>query len=293
MGEMIIKRKYGCKRSPHNISNNGIRMSQLLLDKAPADLLDYPNYLNLTEKYFFHEKSQGLQGCCVGMSISVLAESFLKDKNKELSPAFLYWVARSYDEDTNEDSGACIENGMKTLKEFGICEEGFFPYDENIYDVEPSKEAYNNAKAYRINTYINIDNGISGIKSYLYTKQKPVVFGMEVYEGFARDIEKDGLVSIPNKNDSPIGGHSALIVGYKDNTFKDNLISVFNHKKSKYGYFIVLNSYGKDYSKRRGSLFYLPYEYIMFNKAYDFYVITTGDNPNYKDEIIDRNKEKE
>ena len=285
--EENVKRKYGCRRSPHNTNDNEIKMSQLLLNKAPVDLMNYPNYLNLTERYSFRQKSQGIQGCCVGMSISVLAESFLKDKNKELSPAFLYWVARSYDKDTEIDSGACIENGMRTLKEFGICEENLFPYN---YNVEPSKDAYNNAKAYRINTYINIDNGISGIKSYLYTKQKPVVFGMEVYEGFTKDIEKDGIVSIPNKNDSPIGGHSALIVGYKDNTFKDDLISVFNRKKSRYGYFIVFNWYGENYNKKTGNLFYLPYEYILFNKAYDFYVITTKGNKNYQDEVIQRNK---
>ena len=177
--EEDVKRKYGCKRSPHN--DDELKMSQLLLDKAPADLLDYPTYLNLENEYSFRMKNQENQGSCVAMSTSVLAESFLKDKSKELSPAFLYWQARIYDNDEQEDTGACIKNAMKALKEYGICEESYMPYDAHIWDKEPSKEAYSNAQAYRVNQYINIDNGISGIKSYLYTKKKPVVFGMEVY----------------------------------------------------------------------------------------------------------------
>lgn len=282
--ENIKKIFRGCHRSIHD--ENELRMSQMLLNKAPIDLIDYPNYLNLMEEYPLQVKNQGEQGSCACQALSVLRSSFLKDKEKELSPAFLYWQSRVYEgEDTNQDTGICLKSGLETLKKYGICEEQYMPYSEYIYNQPPSEEAYSNAKIYKIDTYINLDNGISGIKSYLYSKKKPVIFGMEIYDGFIKGTGKDGIVPIPNQNEKPLDGHSALIIGYKDNTFKDNLASLFNKKRSKYGYFIVLNSYGEDWNEN-GGLFYLPYEYLLFNKAYDFYVITTKDNYDYKSEVI-------
>ena len=275
-----IKRKIGsCHRSIHD--ENELRMSQMLLNKAPIDLIDYPNYFNLMKEYPLNVKNQFNQGCCAGMALSVLRESFLKDKEKELSPAFLYWQSRVYEgEDVNQDTGICLKSGLETLKRYGICEEEYMKFDSNIWNQPPSEEAYSNAKIYKIDTYINLDNGISGIKSYLYSKKKPVIFGMEIYDGFIKGTGKDGIVPVPNQDEKPLDGHSALIIGYKDNTFKDNLISLFNKKRSKYGYFIVLNSYGKDFGKQ--GLYFLPYEYLLFNKAYDFYVITTKNNLNYQ-----------
>ena len=277
--------KWKCKRSPHN--ENELKMSQMILNKAPIDMIDYPSYLNLTEENYYRVKDQQKQGVCAGMAASILRESFLKDKSKELSPAFLYWQSRKSEGDTSQDNGVYLETVLQVLKDYGVCEEKYMRFNPDIYDKEPSKKAYSDAKAYKIDKYISIDNGISGIKSYLFNKRKPVIFGMEIYENFIKETKKTGIVPIPKRDEKPIDGHSALIVGYKDNTFKDNLIAIFNHKRSKYGYFIILNSYGKEFGGHNG-ICYVPYDLLLQNKAYDFYVITTKDNKNYESEVIQK-----
>lgn len=277
--EYIKKRYGGCYRSP--IDENELRISDMILNKSPADL---PKEFNLIDKCP-EPRDQGRQNSCGGFAGALLRQMHLDDINTQLSPAFLYWQSRSYNNQANEDCGTCIRDILRTLKEFGISEEKYMPYDEKDYSTPPSKQAYENAKMYKINNYINIDNGISGIKSYLYTKKKPVIFGMEVYDSFIEETGKTGIAPIPKEGDRAISGHSSVIIGWRNNTFKDNLISVFNHKRSKYGYFVVLNSYGQNWGGNKG-VFYLPYEYIYQNNAYDFYIISVKGSQEYKSEII-------
>lgn len=276
--EYIKKRYGGCYRSIH--SPDELRMSDMILNKSPADL---PKEFNLIDKCP-EPRDQGQQNSCGGFAGALLRQMYLENTNICLSPAFLYWQSRSYNRQINEDCGTCIRDILQTLKEFGISEEKNMPYNETDYSTPPSKQAYENAKMYKINNYINVDNGISGIKSYLYTKKKPVIFGMEIYDSFIEETGKTGIAPIPREGEVPISGHSCLIIGYRNNIFKDNLISVFNHKRSKYGYFIVLNSYGKDWGKH--GMFLLPYEYVLFQKAYDFYVISG--NQSYESEVIQK-----
>lgn len=266
------------KRSPYDSKERCI--TDYLLNRASADL---PHSFNLLDKCPKEIRDQKTQGICGAFATATLREMHLKDANIQLSPAFLYWQARAYHNQTDEDCGVYLRDMVRVLQEFGIPEEKYMIYNSENYSVPPSKEAYNNARMYKINHYCRMDNGVSGIKSYLYTKKKPVLFGMEVYKGFIKETGKKGIAPVPSEEEKPIDGHAALLVGYKDNTLKDDLISVFNHKRSKYGYFIVLNSYGKHWGKR--GFFLLPYEILLMNKAYDFYVITTN-NQDYENEVI-------
>lgn len=278
------KRKYGgCHRSPHD--GNEKKLSDYLLNRATIDL---PNEFDLLDKYPKEIREQGSQGSCGGFAGAILRQMHTNNINEQLSPAFLYWEARKIRNNETEDSGVYLQDIVQVLQDLGVPKESYMPYDENTWTVPPSIEAYKQAKKYKIDTYFNVDNGIAGIKSYLYSKKKPVLFGMEIYENFVDETKRTGFVPIPKRNEKPIDGHSALIIGYKNNTFKENLVSTFNHKRSKYGYFIVAHSYGKQWSKKTGNLFYLPYEFVLMQKAYDFYVITTSKN--YEEEIIDKNK---
>ena len=230
----IKQRLGGCHRSPYD--PNEKKLSNYLLNKAVIDL---PNKFDLLDKYPKEIRDQGLQGSCGGFAGAIMRQMHTDNINEQLSPAFLYWQARKIHNNELEDTGVYLQDIIKVLQNFGVPKEIYMPYDEKIWDKQPSKEAYENAKKYKINTYFNVDNGISGIKSYLYTKKKPVLFGMEIYEDFMEDIKKTGIAPIPKQDEKPIDGHSALIIGYKNNTLKDNIIASFNHRRSRYGYFIV------------------------------------------------------
>jgi C1A family cysteine protease len=71
----------------------------------------------------------------------------------------------------------------------------------------------------------------------------PVIFGFTVYEGFER-IGPDGKLNLPGPDESTVGGHAVLCVGYNDKTKR----------------FIIRNSYGPDFGM--SGYFTMPYKYL-------------------------------
>jgi C1A family cysteine protease len=85
------------------------------------------------------------------------------------------------------------------------------------------------------------------------------VFGFTVYQSFEGDVvAKTGVLPMPAKNESVIGGHAVMAVGYDD-------------AKSA---FIVRNSWGNAWGLK--GYFYMPYDYITdTNLADDFWTISS------------------
>lgn len=259
-------RRYTLGHSNHD--DGELKLSNMLLNRA----------MKLPKKFDLKEKApkirdQKNQGACASFSLCYAREMLLNNSDELLSPAFLYYQSRNdYNGDINNDFGITIKSGLETLVNWGVCEESYMPYNDKIHNVAPSEKAIDNAKKYKVNTYINIDNGIKGIKNWLVMKEEPVVFGMTVFNEF-NYVSKSGILSVPKKNAEPIGNHAAIILGYIDNSKKDNIRALLNKKYSKYGYFICANSFGSSQWGNEG-FFLLPYEYILQQLTYDFYVIT-------------------
>ena len=85
----------------------------------------------------------------------------------------------------------------------------------------------------------------------------PFMFGFSVYDSF-QDVGEDGLVTMPKPNESILGGHAVVAVGY-DNPSRR---------------FIIANSWGSSWGDN--GYFYMPYEYLTSRDlSDDFWVLQT------------------
>ena len=117
------------------------------------------------------------------------------------------------------DSGAIISDGVKSLREQGVCPELAWPYDIKRFADEPPEVCYKLALDHRFYKSHNIDNtDIQQIKLSLYNND-PFVFGIAVYESFeSQEVAKTGIVPMPKENEKMLGGHAIICVSYDDNT---------------------------------------------------------------------------
>lgn len=198
---------------------------------------------------------QNMLGSCTSQcTANLLHFCELKDSNpRTISPSrlFIYYNTRKIEGTTSEDSGAYLRDCMKAVHKYGVCNEILWPYIIKKFTIKPPKKAYNDAIKHKITKYMRINQTSNDLRYRLY-EGYPVVFGFMVYESFESDeTASTGIVNLPNKDESPLGGHAVLLVGYDDS------------KKL----YIVQNSWGTGWGDK--GYFYMPYDYIHNNELSD------------------------
>jgi C1A family cysteine protease len=88
---------------------------------------------------------------------------------------------------------------------------------------------------------------------------RPIVIGFSVYDSFeSQEVAQTGMVPMPGSNESMLGGHAVLLVGYDDPR----------------QLWIVRNSWGESWGDK--GYFYMPYQYLTDpGLADDFWVLNT------------------
>lgn len=210
------------------------------------DLLAVPDSVDLRSECSPIE-DQGRIGSCTGNAI-VGAMELLENKNKtspiDLSRLFVYYNERAMEGTINQDAGAVIRDGIKSLAINGVCTEQIWPYNVSTFTKKPSKAAYYNALTRKVSDYSRITNDDDRKKCL--ASGFPFVFGFSVYTSFeSESVAKTGVVPFPFPGEKLLGGHAVLAVGY-DNTKK---------------WWIVRNSWGSSWGDK--GYFYLPYGYQM------------------------------
>jgi C1A family cysteine protease len=203
---------------------------------------------------------QGDIGSCTANAIAGAIEF---DQISEAKPSyvpsrlFIYYNERAIEDTTSYDSGAQIRDGIKTLSALGFCPESDWPYDESQLTVKPPTTAYSDAQKDIVKQYARVMQSAPSIKGTL-AHGHPVVFGFTVYESFESDaVAATGIVPMPGPNESALGGHAVLCVGYDDSRQA----------------FIVRNSWGASWGD--AGYFYMPYDYLLNpNLASDFWMIS-------------------
>ncbi|WP_428329544.1 C1 family peptidase [Mucilaginibacter sp.] len=205
---------------------------------------------------------QGQLGSCTANAIAGAFQfELIKQSLPSFNPSrlFIYYNERVMEGHPKTDSGAQIRDGIKSVATQGVCNETAWPYIITKFAVKPAKALYTAALKNLALQYTRLNNTvINELKSCL-AAGSPFVFGFTVYQSFESDVvAKTGIMPMPAPNESVLGGHAVMAVGYDD-------------AKSA---FIVRNSWGNGWGLQ--GYFYMPYAYITnANLADDFWTITS------------------
>lgn len=219
---------------------------------------------------------QGSLGSCTANAIAyAYAFDEIKQKNAEVflpSRLFIYYNERLMEGTVNEDSGAQVRDGIKSINKYGVCDEHHWIYDPTQFTVKPPLSVYKEATNAKSLSYASIDFSADRTPAAILSHLKralasgyPFVFGFIVYESFESDsVAETGMVPMPSPNESVMGGHCVCSVGYDD--------------KINGGSFIVKNSWGSSWGL--DGYFYMPYAYMCDQSlTSDFWTIQRVTNP--------------
>jgi C1A family cysteine protease len=208
---------------------------------------------------------QGQLGSCTGNAIAAAIEF---DQMKQgladvFTPSrlFIYYNERVIENTVNEDAGAMIRDGIKSVNKVGAPHEALWPYSDanpGPFQKKPSIQASNDARKHPALLYQRLPQVESQLKGCLASGY-PFVFGISVFESFESEaVAKTGKVPMPKPKEKQLGGHAILAVGYDD------------HKRR----FIIRNSWGPNWGVK--GYFTLPYDYVLDeNLSDDFWTIRT------------------
>jgi C1A family cysteine protease len=173
------------------------------------------------------------------------------------SRLFIYYNERVIEGSETEDRGAQLRDGIKSVVHAGTCFEGHssgqWPYNTADFATEPPPNCYRMAVKDRVVRYSRLNQTFEQMRGCLALGY-PFIFGFTVYESI-RDAD-NGDIPLPSPNDTVVGGHAVMAVGYNDSTQK----------------FTIRNSWGPDWGMRGYGT--IPYAYLSNeNLASDFWTI--------------------
>ena len=203
---------------------------------------------------------QGNLGSCTANAIAgALQFDQMKQQLADVftpSRLFIYYNERVIENTVNEDSGAMIRDGIKSVSKQGAPHETLWKYDIAKFKVRPSDAAYKDALKHRAIQYARLTQTLAQLKGCL-AEGFPFVFGFSVYDSFeSAEFAKTGEMTMPKPSEKLIGGHAVLAVGYDDAKER----------------FIIRNSWGPGWGVK--GYFTMPYAYLTnANLADDFWTI--------------------
>jgi C1A family cysteine protease len=204
--------------------------------------------------------NQGALGSCTANAIAAALEfDLMKQGGDEFVPSrlFIYYNERVMEGSVNDDSGAMLRDGIKSVAKQGAPHEDLWPYAIAKFKTKPTKRAYADAARHPAVLYKRVQRDLAQMKGCL-ASGFPFVFGFSVYESFeSSTVGKSGHTPMPKAKEKMVGGHAVLAVGYD------------NAKK----WFIVRNSWGPAWGLK--GYFTLPFGYFTDeNLSDDFWTVT-------------------
>ncbi len=233
-------------------------MRDYLLAVEPAKALRRSVSLRATMPPVY---DQGQLGSCTANSIGAILEfnELNQDESDAATPSrlFIYYNERAMEGTITQDSGAEIRDGIKSVAQLGAPPETAWPYVITKFAKKPSATAYRKALKHQAIRYARVPQTEIGLQSVLASGY-PISFGFTVYESFESDVGSDGIVPMPRPDESVLGGHAVVAIGYKQ--IRRQL------------YFECRNSWGPDWADN--GYFWMPATYVTSHSlARDFWVI--------------------
>jgi len=202
-------------------------------------------------------EDQGQLGSCTSFATGAAIRYARKKQGLSdfvTSHLFLYYNSRSKSTKT-VDAGATIRDAIKAAAKQGDCAETDWPYDISKFASKPPVQAYQDALKDRAISYLSVAQDGTQMKNCL-AQGWPVVIGFTVYSSFESNaVAQSGVVPMPSKSESVLGGHAVLIVGFRDDKQQ----------------WICRNSWGQWGDQ---GYFYMPYDYLLNRRlSSDFWTI--------------------
>jgi C1A family cysteine protease len=203
---------------------------------------------------------QGALGSCTANAIAG-ALQFDEMKQAEAdafapSRLFIYYNERVIEGTVDEDSGAMLRDGIKSVSKQGAPHEALWPYKVTTFRDKPGAAAYKDAARHQALLYQRVPRTLDQMKGCL-ADGYPFVFGFSVYESFeSAAVARSGVVPLPSPRESLLGGHAVLAVGYDDASAR----------------FVLRNSWGGAWGQAGYGT--IPYEYLLnANLSDDFWTV--------------------
>lgn len=161
--------------------------------------------------------NQGDLGSCTGNAIAAAFDFERAKQGKSFitpSRLFIYYNERDMEGTVADDAGAAIRDGIKSVRRLGVCPESEWTYDINRFADKPTVECYADALNHQVLRYRRIGPSEHQMLNCL-ANGYPFVFGFSVYDSFEADeVERTGIVPMPQDTEQLLGGHAVLCVGY-------------------------------------------------------------------------------
>ncbi|TQF73632.1 C1 family peptidase [Rhodococcus spelaei] len=205
---------------------------------------------------------QGQLGSCTGNGIAAALQfDAMKQKLPDQSTPsrlFIYYNERALEGTVNQDAGAQIRDGIKTVNSDGACPETEWPYNVEAFATKPPDSCYADAAKFRAIGYSRVARTLPQMKGCLAAGY-PIVFGFTVYESFeSGQVATTGEVPMPGAGEQVLGGHCVVAVGYDDSTSQ----------------FLIRNSWGPGWGQKGYAT--MPYAYLLSpGLSSDFWTIRT------------------
>jgi len=186
---------------------------------------------------------QGQLGSCSANALCAVYS--FHDPSVMGSRLFLYYNERKMENSIDDDSGACLSDGVEAMHTYGLCDEKNWPYSDegDQFKQQPHEGCYQEAVTHEASAYHHVEQTEEAMKACLASGY-PFVTGIKIFESFY-SVGADGKYDMPDQSkDTCLGGHAIVIVGYKNDRG-----------------WIMRNSWGADWGE--GGHCYLPFPYLL------------------------------
>lgn len=212
MQKSRINRRYGWKRDikdsrDHNYAAAHRRKAAAILPSVDLEPAFPPCF------------DQGDLGSCTfngigGVFAYVSKRQSTKNVSTIISRLMGYYGERYLEGTVDSDSGAAIRDGIKVLADSGVCREDIWPYEIEKFTQSPDDAAVKDAVLHKAAVYQRVQVNVLDVMTSL-SQNLPIVFGFSVPESFEDEsVARTGIMPLYNPNESIIGGHCVVIVGY-------------------------------------------------------------------------------
>lgn len=158
---------------------------------------------------------QGNLGSCTANAVAGAIQydrSLNHDSSDDYTPSRLdiYYGERQLEgAPIDQDTGAFGRDGLKYAHSQGVFDERLWPYDISKFAESPPSEARQKIGSYKV-----VPRNITAFKRVLSNRQT-VCIGFTVYESFeSSQVAQTGVMPLPSEQESVLGGHEVLVVGY-------------------------------------------------------------------------------